>query len=180
MINYLKAYLFYLPQISKIELRLTKHFYLLANASHELKSNLFYNHILTDDKGTDLNYLNAEIRKVKETFKKLPHILQVKHLSEIELYEDAFSDSYDYMNSAIVARGIIYNYLLMSYAEIILPNLKKEEKNDFLKDLDTNLSTIRLKDISLEDCEQKIIYAWKLENELISKPKAIKKTVAKI
>jgi hypothetical protein len=178
MIDYITSYLFLLPAIKKTEHNLTEFCYMNLGASGELKQWL----ISSNRQAANSNqiYMENEIAYLKKLFKRLPLKMQMKKSLNIELFQDSCTTLEPYMDSACACRNTMHNYLLISYAEVVLPTLDKSQKSTFLDKLEQSVIKSRFGTNINEDYELKIIHAWKLDNELEDKKKVVHKKVSKI
>jgi hypothetical protein len=110
----------------------------------------------------------------------MPLSLQMDHIFKINCYQDSCTFFEQYMIGARAAQAVLLNRLRVSYAEIILPQLEKEQKGEFLDALHKSIRKGGFMGAKYyEEDELILISKWQLEHELAEnhfhKPKKVMK-----
>lgn len=182
MINYLKYRLFVGPEITLCEnalLSFSAKFGSEPSDVREAITNIFYNldsDIIKD--GIFHKAISNYTSLLKDLFTKIPLSFQKKQFESF--IKNSVTEDHAYLKNSEVNRNTIKNYILITYAGIILPQLEKEKTILFLETLEQNLCKAHLGDSIRQYFERHFLSKWNLENELAIKPEIIKKKINKI
>jgi len=180
MINELISSITHLPELRKIEYAINTKSYWLGSPN-VLKEALSSTIVNGDNSqaslykkvfeiirfSADISDILKSVNTVKNIFSKMPLKLQLKHIFNIPRCIDECSFMEDYKISSVACESVIRNHLMMTYAEIILPQLDNSKKIDFLNNLHDNLHKGGwMGGKFYEEDHLIVINKWQLEHEL--------------
>jgi hypothetical protein len=176
MLNYFISLVKHLPEVKKMEYGLTIHCYW-----HEGSDNLKEAFINKNDPSRKSNEIPRIVDVLVDIFKKMPLSLQMGHIFDINCYHDECTYMEDYKVSSFAAQSVLINRIMVSYAEVILPQLDKDKKSEFLQELHKNIRKGGFMGAKYhEEDELALIEKWKLENELVINTAPTHKKVVKL
>lgn len=199
MLNELVSLIKHLPELKKVEYKLNSQCYWMGGASILKESlGMTTNNTFNNDNSNASLYkkvfdiirfsaVRDELKEIlksvdiaQDIFSKLPLKLQLKHIFNIPRCIDESTYMEDYKIGSNACERVMLNYLMISYAEMILPKLQKEEKMVFLSNLENNLHKGGFLGAKIYEEDHLILLnKWQLEHELADnnspKPKKVMK-----
>jgi hypothetical protein len=175
MFNYFISLVKHLPSIRGLEYHITEQAYSRESPEHLKKAFLE-----KDSPSREGHEIPRIVDIIVDTFKKMPLSLQMDHIFKINCYQDDCTFFEPYMIGARAAQAVVLNRLMVSYAEIIIPQLHKEQKGEFLDALHKSIRKGGFMGAKYyEEDELILISKWQLEHELAEnhfhKPKKVMK-----
>lgn len=163
MLKYFISIVKHLPSIRSLEYDITSLAYSRESSEHLKKAFLE-----KDSPSREGNEIPRVVDVAVDIFSKMPLNLQMDHIFKINCYQDSCTYFEQYMIGARAAQAVLLNRLMVSYAEIILPQLEKAQKGEFLETLHKSIRKGGFMGAKYyEEDELILISQWQLEHELV-------------
>lgn len=176
MFNYFISLVKHLPEIRSLEHALTSKAY--WEASPDLLKETFLGR---GEPLLEIHQMPKLVNSLVDTFKKMPLSLQLDHIFNIKCYEDESTYLEDYKISSTASLCVLLNRIMVSYAQVILPQLEREQKDEFLQKLHNNIHKGGFMNSQFHEADElALIETWQLENELIKNHFCCTKKTVKI